>query len=71
MDKYGIVFAGVGIVAVAVVIGFFISFPLMLLWNYCLVPAVPTIQEVGWLQMWGIFILCNFLFKTSTAFKKE
>jgi hypothetical protein len=37
----------------------------MLLWNWCLVPAIPGLVEVGWLQMWGIYILGNFMFKAS------
>lgn len=52
-------------------ISFLFSFPAMLLWNYCLVPAVPVVQEVGWLQMWGLSILFNFLFKPNFQAKKS
>jgi len=46
-----------------------LSFPLMLLWNWCLVPAVAGVSEVGWLQMWGIALLISALVKP-TAIKK-
>lgn len=36
----------------------------MALWNSCLVAAIPFITaEVGYWQMWGIYLLCTFLFK--------
>jgi hypothetical protein len=49
--------------------GFLISFPIMLLWNDCLVPAVSILKEVSWLQMFGISVLVNFLFKTKLELK--
>jgi hypothetical protein len=56
----GIVFAGL-----------FFSLPVMLLWNYCLVPAIPGIKLIGWLQAWGILFLCGCLFKSSNSQRKE
>lgn len=65
---------GVGVTGIAliviVVVGLVLSFPLMLLWNYCLVPAVSGLSEIGWLQAWGILIASNILFK-STSYKKD
>ena len=46
-------------------VGIILSLPIMLLWNYCLVPAIPTLVEISWLQAWGIYILFNILFKPS------
>lgn len=57
-----------GLVAV-LLIGLLVSFPVMLLWNACLVPAVTVLQPVGWLQMWGIMIVCAGLFQTSVSMK--
>jgi hypothetical protein len=54
----------------AVAFGFILAYPMMLLWNLCLVPAVSVLNEVGWLQMWGINILCGVWFK-STAYSKS
>jgi len=54
-----------------VLYGLLLSLPVMLLWNYCLVPAVSGLSEIGWLQAWGILILANFLFKSQTTVKKD
>ena len=48
-----------------VLIGLVTSYPLMILWNECLVPAVPAINKVEWLQMWGITILIGAMCKGS------
>ena len=50
--------------AVALVLGALASFPVMLLWNSCLVPAIPMIQEVGWIQAWGIMVMGQLMFQT-------
>lgn len=54
------------VIAIAALFGFLISYPIMLLWNGCLVPAVDGVHEVGWLQAWGITILSGLLFKNVT-----
>jgi hypothetical protein len=54
-------------ILIVVALGLLISWPMMLLWNGCLVPAMPFLQEVGLLQMWGIIILFSVLFKPVTA----
>ena len=51
-----------GAISGLIAISFLFSYPLMLLWNNCLVPAVDIIREVGWLQMWGISFLLPLLF---------
>ena len=57
------------IVGIVVVLGLLFSYPVMLLWNGCLVPAVDGVKEIGWLQAWGIMILTGILFKTSVTKK--
>lgn len=57
----------VGLVIVALAIGFLMSYPVMLLWNGCLVPAVTVLQPVTWLQAWGIVVVCSFLFKSNVS----
>lgn len=49
-----------------ILVGLIFSLPVMLLWNYCLVGAVAGVSQIGWLQAWGIMILCAFLFKSSS-----
>jgi hypothetical protein len=50
---------------------FLMSWPVMMLWNGCLVDAVTGVKEITWLQGWGISILTGILFKeTSISFRK-
>lgn len=56
-------------VAIIVFFGLLFSLPVMWLWNLCLVAAIPGIKEIGWLQAWGILILCGLLFKNSNTGK--
>lgn len=64
-----ILLALVGVVGLIIVIGLIMSFPVMLLWNGCLVGAVGGINEISWLQAWGIMILFGLLFKSSVETK--
>ena len=57
----------VGFVLLVVVIGLLMSWPVMVLWNGCLVPAVAGLKEIGWLQAWGILVLFGILFKSSST----
>jgi len=63
--------AFVALVIFAIVLGFLLSWPIMWLWNNALVGAVDGVNEIGWLQAWGINILCGFLFKSSMSKTKE
>jgi hypothetical protein len=40
------------------------------LWNGCLVAAIPVLEEVGFWQMWGIYLLSSFLVKSNTTVNK-
>lgn len=60
----------VGVIALIVVLGLIMSWPVMMLWNGCLVDAVSGVKEIGWLQAWGILILCGTLFKSSASVSK-
>lgn len=64
----GILSAAVGLI---VFFGLLFSLPVMLLWNFALVPAIPGLAKVGWLQAWGILILCGLLFKPTISNNKE
>ena len=57
--------------ALIVFLGLLFSLPVMLLWNIALVPAIPGLAQIGWLQAWGILILCSFLFKPTISNKKD
>lgn len=64
----GVVSAVVGLI---VFFGLLFSLPVMWLWNAALVPAIPGIKTITWLQAWGIMILCGFLFKDTASSNKE
>lgn len=53
--------------AVAILVGLIISFPVMLLWNGCLVPAITGVNEIGWMQAWGLTVLSTVFFKTTVT----
>lgn len=61
----------VTVVAFIAVFGLLMSLPVMWLWNGCLVPAVTGVREMGWLQSWGMLILCGLLFKNSSVTKSN
>ena len=58
------------VVAGALFVSFLLSWPVMELWNGCLVPAVDGVKQIGWLQAWGLQFLINMLFKVSITTKK-
>jgi hypothetical protein len=71
METFVKAMAGIiGVIVLIVVLGLIMSWPVMMLWNGCLVDAVSGVKEIGWLQAWGILILCGFLFKSSTSGSK-
>jgi hypothetical protein len=71
MDISTTVGAFVALVIFAIVLGFLLSWPIMWLWNNALVGAVDGVNEIGWLQAWGINILSGFLLKSSLTHKSK
>jgi len=64
----GAIVAGI---ATLVFLSFLLSWPVMMLWNGCLVGAVDSVREVTWLQAWGIQVLFALLFKSTFTKKKD
>ena len=60
-----IVFAIAVVLVLVVIVGLVLAFPVMLLWNGCLVGAIAGVNEISWLQAWGILVLFGLLFKSS------
>jgi hypothetical protein len=59
--KFAVAFCTFGVLlAVSLVL----AYPYMIIWNNCLVPAIPALQKVEWLQMWGIAVLIQSLLRT-------
>ena len=50
-----------GVFVLAMALGLLLAFPVMWLWNW-LAPALGVSTLTYW-QSWGIFVLCNLLFK--------
>jgi len=70
MEKLWVSFGALlAIVVLVIALGLITSFPVMLLWNGCLVDAVAGIREISWLQAWGLTVLFGILFKTSVTTK--
>ena len=72
MDKVFIVI-GAAIFGIAGVIflSFLLSWPVMWLWNNALVGAITGVNEVSWVQAWGISTLSGILFKANVTTKKD
>ena len=58
------------IIAGALFVSLLLAWPVMMLWNGCLVPAMDGVKQIGWLQAWGLQFLINMLFKVSIVNKK-
>ena len=61
MGKY--VAGAVALIGFGLLLSFLLSWPVMALWNGCLIGAVDGVHEITWLQAWGIATLCSILFK--------
>jgi hypothetical protein len=61
----------VGMILALVLVSFVLAWPVMELWNGCLVPAVNGVNKIEWLQAWGLQFLINMLFKASIVNKKD
>ena len=62
MKAFEIVITVLGGIVFLLTISFLLSWPVFMLWNGCLVDAVKGVQEVTWLQAWGLNILFGILF---------
>ena len=63
--KVSTIIAGtLGLIGFGLLLSFLLSWPVMALWNGCLIGAVDGVNEITWLQAWGISTLCSFLFKS-------
>ena len=59
----------IGIVAAILFLSFLLSWPVMMLWNGCLVGAIDGVRDIGWLQAWGLQFMLNLMFKTTMVTK--
>jgi hypothetical protein len=66
----GVITTFIGLIAISLLLSFLLAWPVMELWNGCLVPAVEGVNQIGWLQAWGLQFLVVMLFRIS-ATKKD
>ena len=59
----------VGALGFIVLLSFLLSWPIMMLWNGCLVDAVDGVHNIGWLQAWGLTVMIHSLFKATVTSK--
>ena len=59
----------IGLIAGILFLSFLMSWPVMMLWNGCLVGALEGVREIGWLQAWGLQFLVNLMFKVNLSKK--
>jgi len=72
MKKISEVVGAVVLVALlTVVVTLLAAIPFQLLWNGCFVGAVDSVQDIGFLQAWGLQILAWFIFHNSTGGNKK
>lgn len=69
------IFVALGAIVVGIAtllfLSFVLSWPVMTLWNGCLVGAIDGVKEVTWLQAWGLQFLFALLCKASVTTKKD
>ena len=53
------------VIGAVVLIAFLLGWPLMWLWNNCLIGAVDGVHEIGFWQAVGLNFLASILFKSS------
>ena len=61
-------------IGVLIALGFMsviMALPTKLLWNSCLVPALDSINPIGFWQALGLNVLFSILFKSNASSKKE
>ena len=59
-----------GIIGIIFFLGLLLSIPTWLLWNSCFVGAIDGVNEISWLQAWGLQILVTVLSKSGVELKK-
>jgi hypothetical protein len=68
MEKLNTVLAAIAVTMLAVII---LAWPVQLLWNLSLVPAIDGVNYITFWQALGINVLASILFKTYGATPKN
>lgn len=57
------------ILGLSIALQLLLAYPLMILWNDALVPAVSGVHEIGWLQAWFLQVIVSLLFRSEVKFQ--
>lgn len=57
----------IGVLIALVFMAVIMAWPTQLLWNYCLVPALDSVNLIGFWQALGINFLASVLFKNNVV----
>lgn len=60
-----------GAFTVSIALMFLLAWPVMLLWNGVLVPAVSGVSEISFLQTVGLMLLFRLMFDTKVEYNKS
>jgi len=61
----------IGALIAVAFIAVFMALPTQWLWNTCLVPAIDSVNPIGFWQALGLNVLASILFKNSQIKKTE
>lgn len=71
MKVFELLITVLGSIAFLLAISFLLSWPVYMLWNGCFVGAINGVNEVTWMQAWGLNILFGILFSKNTSVSKK
>ena len=57
----------IGVLIALVFVAVIMAWPTQLLWNHCLVPALDSVNPIGFWQALGINFLATVLFKNNSV----
>lgn len=60
-----------GSLVLVVIIACLLAWPVMLLWNGCLVGAITGVNVIGFWQALGLMLLSGILFKSNSSSSKK
>lgn len=71
MKVFELLITVIGGLAFLLFLSFLLSWPVYMLWNGCFVGAVNGVNEVTWLQAWGLNVLFGIMFNSGASRKKD
>jgi hypothetical protein len=70
MNNSNLIGSILGFFVIIMALSIIMAWPVQLLWNGCLVPAIEGVNQIGFWQALGLNILFSILFKSSSNTSK-